>query len=148
MHSGTKMTVRSARCHCGELELICHGEPRRISMCHCRDCQRRTGSAFSVAAFYERAQVSIGGGASGMFERDSASGFPVRFHFCRRCGANVYWEAARMPELLGVAVGAFADAEFPAPEQSVWTQDKHTWISLPPEMTTYESSPPRRSQPR
>jgi hypothetical protein len=111
-------------------------------MCHCLECQRRTGSAFSVAVFYERSRVSVKSGTSLVFERGSASGFPVRFHFCGRCGSNVYWEPARIVDLVGVAVGAFADPSFPHPEQSVWTKDKHAWISLPADMATFELNPP------
>jgi hypothetical protein len=107
-------------------------------MCHCFDCQRRTGSAFSVAAFYERNRVHVERGVATSFERQSASGSPVKFHFCDRCGSNVYWEAMRMPHLIGVAVGAFADPSFPSPQQSVWTRDKHCWISLPSEMVQFE----------
>ena len=59
-------------------------------MCHCLECQRRTGSAFSVAVFYERGRVRVERGVSAVFERGSASGFPVSFHFCGRCGSNVY----------------------------------------------------------
>ncbi len=113
-------------------------------MCHCLDCQRRTGSAFSVAVFYERDRVSVTPGTSRVFERDSASGHPVRFHFCERCGANVYWEPARLPSLVGVAVGAFADPAFPRPEQSVWTKDKHGWLTLPADVVTFDASPPPR----
>jgi hypothetical protein len=91
-------------------------------MCHCLECQRRTGSAFSVAVFYERSSVRVARGTSDVFERGSASGFPVRFHFCGRCGSNVYWEPARLPDLVGVAVGAFGDASFPQPEQVGPTQ--------------------------
>jgi hypothetical protein len=138
------MTSRSAKCHCGELELVCTGEPRRISMCHCLECQRRTGSAFSVAVFYLREQVRIVSGSSGTFERDSASGYPVSFHFCRRCGSNVWWEPARLPELVGVALGAFEDPGFPRPEQSVWTQHKHEWLDLPAGMRTFAANPPAR----
>ena len=128
------MTTRTASCHCGDMELRCEGEPSKVSMCHCPDCQRRTGSAFSVAVFYERAQVSIARGETRTFERPSASGFPVTFHFCVRCGSNLYWEPARMPDRVGVALGAFADPAFPAPEQSVWTKDKHAWLTLPETM--------------
>lgn len=113
-------------------------------MCHCLECQRRTGSAFSVAVFYERRSVRVERGTPDVFERGSASGFPVRFHFCRRCGSNVYWEPARMPDLVGVAVGAFGDASFPQPGQSVWTKDKHAWISLPEDIATFASNPPPR----
>jgi hypothetical protein len=58
----------------------------------------------------------------------------VVFHFCPRCGANLYWEPARTPCRIGVALGAFADPNFPAPQQSVWNHDKHTWLTLPETM--------------
>ena len=113
-------------------------------MCHCLDCQRRTGSAFSVAVFYERDRVRVDSGTSVVFERGSSSGYPVRFHFCGDCGSNVYWEPARLPDLIGVALGAFADPSFARPEQSVWTKDKHTWLDLPEDMPTFTVNPPPR----
>lgn len=112
-------------------------------MCHCLDCQRRTGSAFSVAVFYDRSMVSIVHGTTSSFERGSASGFPVTFHFCGRCGSNVYWEPKRLPELIGVALGAFADPKFRQPDQSVWTEHKHAWLILPGEIPAFEVNPPR-----
>ena len=135
------MKVRSARCHCGQLQLECDGEPIKISMCHCLDCQRRTGSAFSVAVFYDRGRVRVARGATMAFERPSASGFAVRFHFCPACGSNVYWEPARLPNAIGIALGAFADPTFPEPDQSVWTKDKHSWLSIPSGTTIYEENP-------
>lgn len=64
------MTLRTARCHCRDLQLRCEGEPRKVSMCHCLDCQRRTGSLFSIAVFYERARVKLPVGDIGRYERD------------------------------------------------------------------------------
>jgi hypothetical protein len=138
------VTLRIARCHCGQFDLRCEGEPTRVSMCHCLDCQRRTGGAFSVAVFYDREKVTLPTTEGGVFERPSASGFPVRFHFCLGCGTNLYWEPARMPERVGVAVGAFGDPDFPRPEQSVWTKDKHAWLALPEDMPAFETNPPPR----
>jgi hypothetical protein len=63
------MPSRTAACHCGRLSLTCEGEPKKVSMCHCLDCQRRTGSAFSVAAFYEREMVHIDHGTTHSVER-------------------------------------------------------------------------------
>jgi hypothetical protein len=138
------VSIRTAACHCGQLELRCEGEPRKVSLCHCADCQRRTGSAFSVAVFYVREAVSVGQGATRTFERPSASGFPVKFHFCEACGSSVYWEAARMPHLIAVAYGAFADPDFPAPEQAVWAKDAHPWVGLPEGVPSFETNPPPR----
>lgn len=121
---------RTARCACGALRALCRGEPVKVSLCHCTACQRRTGSAFGIAAFFPRAAV-VAEGESRTFERPSDSGFPVRFHFCPTCGSSVFWEARRMPDLLAVAVGAFGDPDFPAPQQAVHRESRHRW--LPPE---------------
>ena len=136
------MSQRFASCTCGQLQLRCQGAPNRISMCHCADCQRRTGSVFGIAAFFDRGAVSVVKGASTTYTRDSASGKPVTFHFCRGCGSTIFWEPERVPHLIGVAVGAFADPSFPQPEQSVWTNDKHAWLSLPADMRTFAAMPP------
>jgi hypothetical protein len=77
--------------------------------------------------------------------RDSAVGKLVTFHFCPECGSTLFWEPERMPHLIGVAVGAFADPSFPQPEQSVWTNDKHDWLSLPGDIRTFPTMPPPRS---
>jgi len=137
------MTRRLARCACGALELSCEGDPVRSSLCHCKDCQRRTGSAFSVAVFYPRDAVTPRG-TSKTFSRPSLAGPAVTFHFCPECGSNVWWAPARMPERIGVALGAFADPGFAPPEQSVWTRDKHAWVTLPPDMPAFDIQPPPR----
>ena len=139
------MTERIARCACGSLALSCRGEPLRVSLCHCTDCQRRTGSAFGIAAFFDRTAVTLQSGMTRRFTRDSISGKPVHFHFCPDCGSSVYWEPERQPALVGVAVGSFADPAFPAPAQSVFTDCKHCWLYLPAGMPTFGTLPPAGS---
>jgi len=113
-------------------------------MCHCLDCQRRTGSVLSIAAFYERSAVDLLRGTPRRFTRESASGQPVTFQFCGTCGANVFWEPARMPLLVGVAVGAFGDPDFPPPQQAVWTKDRPPWLGLLEGLPSFEANPPPR----
>ncbi|TGQ96184.1 aldehyde-activating protein, partial [Mesorhizobium sp. M4B.F.Ca.ET.203.01.1.1] len=57
------MVTRRAECSCGQLSATCSGEPVRISVCHCLDCKRRTGSAFSYNVRFAEADVSIEGRA-------------------------------------------------------------------------------------
>lgn len=135
------MSSSAASCHCNRLVIACVGDPKKISMCHCLDCQRRTGSIFSIAAFFERDQIHLRQGEPRTYERDSASGFPVKFHFCGYCGSNIYWEPARMPHLIGVAVGAFADPTFPKPQQAVYLKHKHAWCVLPDEIVAFDERP-------
>ena len=136
---------REATCHCGKLAIRCDGEPLKVSLCHCLDCQRRTGSLFGVAAFFLRDAVSIVDGEPRSYSRPSASGDNVVFRFCGNCGTSLWWEPARMPLLIGVAVGAFADPAFPMPGQAVWAQDRHDWLPFPDDLPTHERNPPPRS---
>lgn len=118
---------RLATCACGKLRAACLGEPTKVSLCHCLACQRRTGSTYGIAAFFERDKVRIEG-ESTSFSRPSNSGFPVIFHFCPTCGSTVFWAPQRKPDFIAVAVGSFADPEFPAPTQAVYTEHQHPWV--------------------
>ncbi|MHC1944835.1 GFA family protein [Bradyrhizobium sp. UFLA06-06] len=121
------MMTRVATCACGQLRVTCQGEPLNVSLCHCLECQKRTGSTYGVAAFFARADVAAQGEAC-EYSRIGGIGSTVVFHFCPNCGSSVYWEPGRAPDLIGVAVGAFADPDFPAPSQSVFTQRRHAWV--------------------
>ena len=58
------MTTRHSACSCGQLHLEIEGEPVRISMCHCLECQRRTGAVISNQARYRREQITFAGNAT------------------------------------------------------------------------------------
>ncbi len=118
---------REAVCSCGELKVICDGEPELISRCHCIACQRRSGSPFGVAAFFFRKRIDVSG-AYESYRRSSDAGFSIDFHFCRRCGSSVFWEPSRKPDMVAVGVGSFGDPGFPEPSQEVYTEWRHGWI--------------------
>jgi hypothetical protein len=124
------MTTRRASCSCGQLHLTCEGEPVRVSMCHCLECQRRTGGVFGNQAWFNRPQITDISGSSTTFQRSSDTGNLVTFQFCPVCGSTVYWEAERFPDLIAVAVGSFADPTFPAPRHSVWERRRHHWVEV------------------
>jgi len=103
-------------------------------MCHCFACQQRTGSVFGVQARFHREQVTRIEGRATPFVRKGDSGDPVTLHFCPSCGSTVYWELSGMPEMIAVAVGAFADPHFPAPQYSVYEARRHPWALMPDSM--------------
>jgi hypothetical protein len=127
-HVNTSMNNRIAACACGQLVAKCSGAPASVSLCYCLQCQRRTGSSFGLAAFFDRGAVEIEGSATS-FLRSSEAGAEVMFHFCGTCGSTVYWEPRRKPEVLAVAVGCFADPGFPPPSKYVYGEHRHPWVS-------------------
>ena len=118
-----------ARCSCGALTLTLPEPSRLVVACHCLECQRRTGAPFGVGAFYPADAVVVSG-ISKEFTRDGASGWKVHNHFCPNCGSTVYWRADNLPSMIGVAVGAFADPNYPAPVRSVFELTKHGWVQM------------------
>ncbi|QGX98043.1 GFA family protein [Roseovarius faecimaris] len=119
--------IRHAACACGALGLSCRGTPALVSLCHCTQCQKRSGGPFGIAAFYPAEAVEIAG-QSTRFTRESDHGHPVDFHFCPVCGSTVFWYPRRKPGMIAVATGAFADPAFPAPTQEVFTEHRHLWV--------------------
>jgi hypothetical protein len=120
---------RTAQCSCGALRVTVDAEPQSVVVCHCIDCQRRTGSVFGVGAYYPKEQVSIEG-ASKIFVRPTDAGHEFTTHFCAKCGSSVYWQSGKNPGMVGVAVGAFADPAFPGPIRSVWERSSHSWVTI------------------
>lgn len=118
-----------ARCRCGAVALSLPGPIKMVAACHCIDCQRRTGAPFGVGAFYPAEGVTISG-APKEYVRAADSGGKVRSYFCPECGSTVYWKADNLPAMIGVAVGAIADPNFPAPIRSVFEQSKHAWVEI------------------
>jgi hypothetical protein len=126
------MTERLASCSCGQLTAHVVGEPVRISICHCLNCQRRSGSVFAAQARFPRGNVTVAG-ASTVHVIVGDEGTRAHFHFCPQCGATVWYEPEAMPDFVAIPVGAFADPGFPAPSVSVYEGRKHAWVVPPAE---------------
>jgi hypothetical protein len=125
------MTIREAACSCGQLRLTAHGEPVRISLCHCLACQRRTGSAFGFQARWPLDQVQIEGAHTDYVRLSDDGEGRATFAFCPECGATVFYRVDAQPDFIAVPVGAFADPGFPPPAISVWEERRHSWVGLP-----------------
>ena len=121
--------TRTASCSCGALTAVCEGDPIRVSVCHCLCCQQRTGSVFGTTARFDADKVRLVGPRS-HWERTGDEGTTATFSFCPTCGATVAWTSDYAPEMIAVAVGAFADPDFPAPSRTVYESRAHKWVEL------------------
>lgn len=124
------MRVHQASCSCGRLQLSARGDPVRVSICHCLACQRRTGGPFGVQARFARENVRTEGNAS-TYVRTGDEGNTITYHFCPVCGATVWYQLDRVPDVVAVPVGAFADPMFTPPRFSVYESRRHAWVVVP-----------------
>lgn len=134
------MPSRTASCSCGQLRIEVAGEPLGIGICHCLACQRRTGSVFAALASFA-APYKVSGTATD-YVRVGDQGARFRFRFCPVCGTTLFHtEEGEERSSVGVAVGAFADPNFPSPRVSVYECRRHPWVQLPPGTIAYEKDP-------
>jgi hypothetical protein len=133
------MSNRTASCYCGQLSIEVQGETLGAGVCHCLACQKRTGSVFAALAAYA-APFTVHGTVT-EFVRTGDQGAAFRFRFCPVCGSTVFHTEEGNDQYVMVAVGAFGDPDFPAPQDSVYECRRHAWVQLPENVTRYERDP-------
>ena len=133
------MSSRTASCCCGQLRIEVEGEPRGVGICHCLACQQRTGSVFAALASFA-APYKVTGKAT-EYVRTGDQGARFRFRFCPVSGTSLFHTEEGYDGSVSVAVGAFADPEFPAPTVSVYDCRRHPWVSLPPGTVAFDKDP-------
>ena len=123
------MPVRTASCRCGRLQVECRGEPIRISVCHCLECQKRSGSVFATQARWRDEDLSVQGEFK-IWERVADSGHRATYRFCPTCGSTMAYTIEGWPGVTAIPVGVFADPDFPAPRYSVYEHRKYAWVEI------------------
>ena len=102
--------IHHGGCLCGAVRYETRGEPRRVTICHCRFCQRATGAAYMVEPIFPRDAFRITSGSPATYElRSVGSGKMVHIHFCDRCGTKLYLSFERFADAFGVYAGTFDD---------------------------------------
>lgn len=122
--------LRTARCDCGALTVSVRGEPERVNICACEQCQRRSGSAFTYTAFFPKTAATVEG-ESRSFRTFSDTGRWQDWHFCPNCGVDVFSLIQSMPDTILIRAGCFGDPDFPGPPKFYWSSKKHRWLSIP-----------------
>jgi hypothetical protein len=133
------MPSRTASCSCGQLRIEVEGEPTGVGICNCLACQRQTGSVFAALASFA-APFKVFGTAT-EYVRTGDQGATFIFRFCPVCGTTLYHSEVGREASVGVAIGAFADPGFPAPQISIYDCRRHPWVQLPPGTKAYDKDP-------
>jgi len=109
---------------------MCEGEPTRVSVCHCLNCQRRSGSAFAAQARFPADKVTVSGDLHD-YTRAGDSGQRATFRSCPQCASTLVYTTEAEPELIAVPIGAFADPHaFGEPLYSVYEGRKVAWVEI------------------
>lgn len=112
-------TAQAGGCICGAVRYETAAAPARVTVCHCRWCQRATGAAYMVEPVFDLAALRVTQGTPAIYDhRSEGSGKLVHVHFCARCGTKLFLTFERFPGAAGVYAGTF---------------DNPDWIQVRPE---------------
>ena len=118
-------------CACGKVRYRLASAPMFVHCCHCRDCQRQTGSAFVLNALIETDRVGIVRGQPAPVSVPTDSGKPHRIFRCPSCGIAVWSEYGGVEKLRFVRVGTLDEPTALPPDVHIYTRSKLPWIALP-----------------
>lgn len=118
-------------CACGAIRYRLGSAPMFVHCCHCRDCQRQTGSAFALNALFEADRVELLSGAPALTTLPTDSGRPHDVYRCPNCRTAVWSDYGRRRVLLFVRVGTLDDPAALAPDVHIFTRSKLPWVRLP-----------------
>lgn len=128
-------------CLCGAIRYRVTGEPIQVQACHCKFCQKRSGSAFAIAVAVNENQLAMTGTTLSEYEhRSDESNRWLRIHFCSRCGTNVMVTLERNTSLRVVSGGTFDDPNWFKIDRHIWTRSAQHWMAYPPDADKYEKA--------
>ena len=116
-------------CLCGGVRYTTEAEPIAVGVCHCRDCQKFTGSAFAALLGVPRTALKIDGVIK-TFVKTSDGGNPVARHFCPSCGSSIGEEPSFRPGLFIVNIGTLDDPASVTPGTEIYCDRALPWVQL------------------
>jgi hypothetical protein len=137
--------VRTGRCLCGAVRYESAGDPVFSLQCHCRDCQRQTGSAYIAAMRVPSAGFRITQGAPKHYVSTSDSGNDVTRAFCSDCGSPIFIQVSTRPDLVGLRVGTLDDPSGFRPDADIFVRSAQPWDHMDPGLPKYDTYPPGKS---
>lgn len=134
------LTVVTGGCLCGEVRYSLNAARARVMVCHCRACQKQSGSAFSVVLALPAADLSLDGSLR-TCATVADSGREVHRRFCGHCGSPVLTELPSRPGLMVVKAGTLDDPAWLKPAVHLWVKSAQPWIALPDDVTCIQEQP-------
>jgi hypothetical protein len=129
-------------CLCGAITYRCDAEPLLTAICHCRNCQKQTGTAFSLVVAVPKGALGIEGGTLKTFKDMGDSGKPVLRKFCGNCGTPIASQLDAMPELAFIKAGSLEDTSWLSPSMEIWCDSSQPWVKIDGTRQLVKRNPP------
>ena len=132
-------------CLCGKVRYSADAEPIFVGVCHCKNCQKQAGTAFSVIFGIPKPALSLQGTLK-TFDDRGDSGNPVYRRFCPECGSPILSETvtAVASNLAIIKAGTLDDASWLKPTLEIYCDSAQPWVELGGDRRRFPKMPPPR----
>lgn len=127
-------------CLCGEIRYEISGDLQMTGVCHCKNCQKQAGSAFSILFAITNEQLEMNGDLK-TYNDTSDSGNDVHRNFCGHCGSPVTTTVPAQAEMTFVKAGTLDDTSILNPDTHYWTKSAQKWVNIDSDATKFEANP-------
>src|SRR6185437_10446080 len=118
------------RCQCGAVTYQAEIDPERVSICHCTDCQRLTGSPYRVTVICGAGEVHLTGLAPNVYAKTGENGRTRFQHFCGRCGSPLFTSGEEGgPDDWGIRWGSIRQRDQLVPKRQIWCRSAAAWVN-------------------
>lgn len=128
-------------CLCGQVRYRIEAEPMLTAICHCKHCQKQSGSAFSVNLLVPKDRTHFEGTLKRYADRGEENRLVTR-GFCPECGSAIASELEMMPGALAIKAGTLDDPSALTPNLHLWCEHRQPWVSIPDDATQVPRNPP------
>ena len=133
--------VHEGGCLCGAVRYRVFGQPKRAIVCHCRFCQKRTGSAFGQSVYFGEDAIQIMNGVLKTYEyRSDETHRWLKMEFCLTCGTTVTWCIEFLPGERAIAHGTLDDPNWVKPQVHGWARSAQEWMVFPDNVPIVETT--------
>jgi len=126
-------------CQCGRVRYAINAAPYVFYLCHCRECQKQTSSAFGESLRVRLADIVLTGELQ-VYERVSDKGNRRQGHFCPSCGVRIV-HGTSGAEMVNVKAGTLDDASWLVPAGHIWTRSRQRFVAIGADELSYETQP-------
>tara|TARA_Y100001970_G_scaffold126154_2_gene156007 strand:+ start:78 stop:527 length:450 start_codon:yes stop_codon:yes gene_type:complete len=133
--------VQKGRCQCGDISYSFQRDKIISSHhCHCKDCQRATGSGKATIIFIAKKHVNLIGEPK-YYESKGTSGSHVRRGFCPNCGSGVLSYTKELPHILFIKAGTLDDSSWVKVDSNFFTKSANDWNKPDESIKSFEKNP-------
>lgn len=128
-------------CPCKAVRFAVTAMPLLVFACHCTECQRWSGGAFSLSMPVKSSSFTLTSGIPKPWRHTGASGFEGSYWFCADCGGRIFDQRSDRPDVVTMRAGTLDDTSWVRPIAHIYLRSAQAWERIPNNAECFDQVP-------